>query len=174
MRSRNENNLVTVYPFRIVSGSLYEWLDSIRALLPEMELPVITASDAVHGPMHLSSAVYHALKARSRGTNRARELSIEVLRWMTGSRQVSAALDLSAPKGIGSMILVAVIEPLPEMAPPEILPILWERGNIEGLEPVDPAGTEIWAGDKVVDHYGIGEGKDPAKAILEMVAVCDL
>ncbi len=172
MRSRNDP--VIVHPFRVRSGSIDDWIECIKDAILEDQTIVIASTRSVHGPEHLAFAIHHAFRAISRGNNRARDASIEVLRWLAGSRQVSKAIEATSPPGPGGDLIIALIGPDIDV-PPRIELKIWDGGPIEGLDPIDPEDHPIWGGDSVKELYGIEVSGDELRmAILEMVAMCDL
>lgn len=172
MRSRNDP--VIVHPFRVASGNIDDWIDDIRDHIQKDITIVIANARSVHGPEHLSFAIHHAFRAISRGNNRARDGSIEVLRWLSGSRQVSKALEATSPPCPGGGLIIALIGP-DIVVPPGIELKIWDGDRIKGLDPLDPESRPVWGGDSVKEVYGIeGSGDELRMAVLEMVAMCDL
>jgi tRNA threonylcarbamoyladenosine modification (KEOPS) complex Cgi121 subunit len=51
--------------------------------------------EAVASARHVASAVEHALRARRDARDRANSLGLEVLRYLTGERQIARALELA-------------------------------------------------------------------------------
>ncbi|MFW3145552.1 MAG: KEOPS complex subunit Cgi121 [Thermoplasmatota archaeon] len=62
-------------------------------------------------PQHLGSALMHAARALLRGQARARDRSIEVLRWLSGAHQVSRGLEVMGPDGDSSQLIMVELPP---------------------------------------------------------------
>ncbi len=176
MRSRNDPPKITVHPFTVESGNLRSWLDQLDDMIDEDSLIVITSSDPVYGPSHVSSAFHHAFRAIGNGTARAKDPSIEVLRWLTGSRQVSRALKISEMKE-DSTLLVMITKPTDSDGLLEVNPDRWDNEEIQGLIPVDPEEKDIWGGSRSRSVLAIGPEvpeRELELAVLEKVAFTDL
>ena len=65
--------------------------------LGRVEIIAINA-DMVFGSVHLDSAVEHAARSFERGKNVARNLGVEIMRYASGERQISAAIDKMGAK----------------------------------------------------------------------------
>lgn len=63
----------------------------------EVTIHLVTAA-AVCGPAHLGSALFHARRSRERGRARARDAKVELMLYLTGSRQIARAMEAA---GIG-------------------------------------------------------------------------
>ncbi len=186
MRSRSDPGLpgqiVSVHPFRLISGDLNSWLNAVSEILKEDPIFVIASSSFIHGPNHISSAFYHASKAWIDRTARANVQSIEVLRWLTGSKQVHKALEVSAHGEPGSYLLLMTIpkEAFDTRSPPsypEVIVERWGGPRIEGLEPLDPDDPMVWGGPDIRNVLGIEnriEEEYLELAVLEKVASTDL
>jgi tRNA threonylcarbamoyladenosine modification (KEOPS) complex Cgi121 subunit len=182
MRSESDpsesGSYVTVYPFRVISGDLGSWLESFSLYFERGTILVVTSADCVFGPSHVSSAFFHALKAIENKRPRARDPSIEVLRWLTGSRQVQGALDVSRIKGKGSrMLLMTALKCSMCESPPRVILERWEGPGIEGLEMIEPEDENIWGGPEAGSCLGLGDYAEDGRlelAVLEKVASTDL
>lgn len=51
--------------------------------------------EAVHGEEHLASALLHALRAGAEGRSRTRDPALDVLRFLTGERQIRSAIRMA-------------------------------------------------------------------------------
>lgn len=65
-------------------------------------------ADMVFGEDHLRTALEHADRAFRRGTNRASQRLVEVLRYAAGERQIAAALEKMGVKEGGSEVVLLV------------------------------------------------------------------
>ncbi len=172
MQSKSDG--ITLHPFRVISGNIDQWIEGFNFEISKSDILVLVDRNSIHGQRHLLSAVSHALRSISRGENRARIPSIEIIRWLSGSRQVSSALELTAPVNAGTVLLAVIVgegvafDNIPD---PEIGK--WSGCNISGLEPLDIKDT-IFGGRSVIDKYGLTDNDDLELQILEMVAMSDL
>lgn len=164
-----------------------EWAETaVRGLLDSIggdRVIVIIDRDMVFGPSHLSSGFMHAARAIVRGKSRARDPSIEVLRWLSGSHQLVDGTKRASPgKGTEHILICSAPEGWPKeedgLAMPTI--VREELFNIEldGCETV-PEWTQIplWGGkrsSKLLPYDFQGTEKELEMAILEMVAFTDL
>lgn len=181
MRQRNEltpGNTIFIDQFMAVSGTVDKWLKALQILENDKKLVVIPTI-TVYSDTHLISAFRKAWRAVFRKENRAKDHSIEVLRWLTGSRQVSTTLDLlkvelpqrylvaSMPVGFGSV-------------DPEGIEVFVERHILRveegaGLETIE--GEIIWGKDQVRTVYSdLADIEDDELewAVLEKVALTDI
>ncbi|RLF48792.1 MAG: hypothetical protein DRN20_03810 [Thermoplasmata archaeon] len=65
--------------------------------------------DFVRCEEHAKSAVYHALRSFANGTNISSSLSIEILLYASGKRQISDALAVAGLKDGGQRVTVACV-----------------------------------------------------------------
>jgi hypothetical protein len=173
---------VLLHLFRIPNGYDRSMMDPIMNLFDAGRIVVLASRNSVFDEMHLSSAFMHAARSLIGGTARAREPSIEVLRWLSGSRQVNKALSISSP-GKGEEYILAAVTlqewPIGEdaVSPPMIIHTL-PRSYPTFMQPVDPdSKTDWYGGTEVLSRMGLGSRSDPSearKAILEAVALTDL
>ncbi len=85
--------------------------DRIQSILGTLRgRGVVTILDrrAVLGPRHLASGYLNAARAMIDGKARARDASLEVLRWVAGSHQVGEALHRAGPGEETTDILIAI------------------------------------------------------------------
>jgi hypothetical protein len=145
---------------------------------------VIMDRDSVFSGLHLASSIMHSARSILTGRSRARAHSMEVLRYLAGSRQVGEGSIIAGPSNDTRYILIIG---LPTDWPsendgnslPEFIP-----GDFSGLEG-SPSVERIenykeicqWGGERslsrILDH-GLNDGEDPELAILERVALADL
>jgi len=174
-------NRVEVIPFRIIPGTMEKRLREISDLVDKERLWVLVDADSLFGPSHLVSAISHAMRAIHRGENRARDPSIELLRWLVGARQVSEAIRLTAPPDDEGRALLVIISKslMKDPCDPDTLKIdivSWTRRSIKGLEPSE-GSDDVWGGVKACTRLGIAAPLDERRAelaVLERVALCDL
>jgi tRNA threonylcarbamoyladenosine modification (KEOPS) complex Cgi121 subunit len=177
---RSSSEIVRVYPFIVESGKMENWLESISDILQDDDIAVLATRDAVYNSTHVASAFLHASRAIDRNKARARDPSIEILRWLTGSRQVQRALDLSGSPKAGSVILLMVAEGsyFGNMSSnlPTVLEEKWNGPGIEGLKTLDPESENVFGGNNTAELLGIivNDRYDMELAVLEMVALTDL
>ena len=180
MRSGNDpgGSVVAVYPFKAISGDAREWIEVLKSTFEEEMIVVIASAETVFGPSQASSAFYHAMKAIDKGSSRARDSSIEVLRWLTGSRQVQEALETSKSGGKGSPVLVMTFSPHKFVDDlPEVRVCKWDGGLIPGLEAAIPETDDVWGGRRASTILGLDRDlsdEEMELAVLEKVAATDL
>lgn len=176
--SKNDNAiLIPVFRFKTVSGSFPDWLDSIGNAVDDETIIVLAPEDLIHGVEHLSSAIEHARRSISSGRSRARDPSIEVLRYLTGQRQVSRAIEVTRMDDPGHLIF-AILIPAAALYDcgndSEVRIMSWTGDPLPTLWD-DHAGT--WGGEKVRSRLGISnrvKDIELREAVLEMVAMTDL
>jgi hypothetical protein len=101
---------ITIYLFRAEKGLDQEAIDHVLDTIGSPGPVVLVDRDSVFGPLHLSSAVMQAARSIVGGGGRARDPSIEVLRWISGTHQVSRAIE-SAGAGRETRYLLALCLP---------------------------------------------------------------
>ena len=182
MQPRNEplSSKQTLFldQFMADSGSVGDWLKIIP--VEEDQGPIlIFPSRSVYSPTHLISAVTKAWRSVFRKENRAKDASIEVLRWLSGSRQVSTALDImriDPPETVMFARLPAEFG----KTDPEGMELSISRELIEfstdiGLERIN--GELLWAGPdirSIYPHLSEDEEEILEWSVLEMVALTEL
>lgn len=68
------------------------------------------ASDATAGPEHILSSLLHALRAESEERSRTRDISLDILRYSAGERQIRSAISSTGlRKGLGEYICLVFI-----------------------------------------------------------------
>ena len=100
---------IEVYNFSIGKGSGGSIVEKVLSLMGENDSITILDTDSVFSHLHLASAVMHAARSILRGEARARAEPLEIIRWLTGSHQVSKGLDIAAPGESTADILVVKV-----------------------------------------------------------------
>jgi len=160
-----------------------EVLGSLLEHLGKGQVRVIIDRDSVHGPSHLSSAFMHAARAILSGRSRARDPSMEVLRWLSGSHQLVEGLKKASPGPNSRSILICTApDDWPMEGDGSVLPLIKvvEGGpvGITGLVPI-PSGSDVqvWGGmkaSKLLEVGSDGTEEQLEMALLELVAFTDL
>jgi tRNA threonylcarbamoyladenosine modification (KEOPS) complex Cgi121 subunit len=101
---------ITIYLFRVQNGLDAKAIDNILGSFEPGGPVVLVDRDSVFGPLHLSSSVMMASRSLIDGSGRARDPSIEILRWISGTHQVSKAIE-TAGAGKETRTLLAVCLP---------------------------------------------------------------
>lgn len=131
---------------------------------------------AIYGELHLRSAVHHAVRSYRRGEATCNDLSMEMLLYASGCRQIRDAIDRMGIRN-GDIVLLAVGCTGIEGADGQVAG-LDEFMEEHGLTP----DSEVLAGDDgVLDRFGISREAREAidtsmygDLILEQVAMVDL
>jgi KEOPS complex subunit Cgi121 len=122
---------------------------------------VLFDADVVCGKDYILSAVMHAERAFSNGTNRSKTLLTETILYAAGERQIGRAMEKMRPKA-GNDKIVAVLFNIDD-------PML-DRIGMERCDSIMDASPE-----KLRDlGADIFEGISPEDAALEHVAMTDL
>ncbi len=100
---------------------------------------VLLDGDSIFGPAHLAAGFMNAGRSIREGRCRAKQPSMEVLRFLGGSRQVSrGAKRVSPGKGAGSVLLAVAPSGWPAQEGPTPLPEIdvrdWDGPEVPGLE----------------------------------------
>jgi len=174
MQRKNDHaDPIIIDQFRAGSLRVDDWLKDISDNGTD-RFHVIVPSRCVFSSTHILAAVMKASRAFLRKENKARDRSIEVLRWLSGSRQVSTALEILKIEPPEDIFIVSI--PVDMSADePEI-----EQGRIEissnlGLDRLE--GDLLWGGDDVRSVYSSLKDIVDAElelAVLEMVALTEL
>jgi len=172
-RKNDRDNPIIIDQFRAGSLRVEDWLKDIFDNGTD-RFHVIIPSRCVFSSSHILAAVMKASRAFQRKENKARDRSIEVMRWLSGSRQVSTALEILKIK------------------PPENIFIISIPGDMTGDEPwieqeriqvstnlgLDrPEGDLVWGGNDVRSVYSSLKDivdEELELAVLEMVALTEL
>ena len=170
---------VQVYPFETeaeLSGK------DIQRIIDGSEvtgLPVLMDLDAIFSRLHLSSGILHAARSLLNNEARAREPSIEVLRWLSGSHQVSRGIRSVGPGPGTKRLLIAVLPsdwPIKEDVSdlPHITEVRWIGADMDPLRPL--AVPVQYGKDKALRKLGLdpdafNDSQEKEKAVLEMVCL---
>ncbi|MBN1538765.1 MAG: hypothetical protein JW939_01365 [Candidatus Thermoplasmatota archaeon] len=178
MEGKDVTRRVTVYPFKI-SGITDR--SSLLGLLGSMNvngIPVMMDMDSIFNCLHLSSSIMHAARSIFHNEARAREPSIEVLRWLSGSHQVSRGLGHAGPGNTTEKMLLAVLPadwPMEQDTEglPEVAEEVWQGVPLTSIIPMDLPVP--YGGIKALRRLGLDVGqyedhREMEKAVLE--AVC--
>lgn len=126
-------------------------------------------ADTVYGKEHLISAVEHASRAFEEGRNSSSSLSMEILLYASGKKQITDAIQFSGIKEGKSAIAVIVGKKISK----DVVKELMHRLNIERDDSV------IQKKEKTLNRFGfsleeIGATDKPGDLILERVAMVDI
>jgi KEOPS complex subunit Cgi121 len=162
--------------YRVVSGNVQDWLHQL-SLSDDKRKFVIVPINSVYSEIHLRMAIQQAWKSLKKGTNRANDPSIEVMRYLTGSRQVSRAIDLLEVKPGDNILLIGL--PLnigitePPLDPPETMET--EIEMIKGVH-LERISVENDVSSTRVIYPQLKDIPDDEleMAVLEMVAMTDI
>ncbi len=126
-------------------------------------------ADTVYGKEHLISAVEHASRAFEEGRNSSSSLSMEILLYASGKKQIKDAIQFSGIKEGKSAIAVIVGKKISK----DVVKELMYRLNIERDDSV------IQKKEKTLNRFGfsleeIGAIDKPGDLILERVAMVDI
>ena len=144
---------------------------------------VLLDGDSIFGPAHLAAGFMNAGRSIREGRCRAKQPSMEVLRFLGGSRQVSGGAKRVSPgKRAGRVLLAVAPSGWPAQEGPTPLPEIdvrdWDGPEVPGLEGrVVDEPSEIWGGAKAARVFGLKAGisiEEMEAAIIEMVATADL
>ena len=104
-------------------------------------------SSRIFRERHLISALYHAVRSKESGLSRSRDLSVDVVRYAAGERQIHLAFDkVGLRKGTrGIAVLVYSPEKEIEGIPETLTRILKENGFREAEEPAVKTEKELEA-----------------------------
>ncbi len=133
-------------------------------------------ADAIYGEVHVRSAVEHAVRSVRRNTATCNDLSMEILLYASGCRQIRNAIERAGIRD-GPMVLVAVGDTGIEGADGRAAAI---EGFMEERSLV--SDDDVLAGtDSVFERFGISMAMREAidtsmyeDLILEQVAMVDL
>ena len=181
---------VDLYLYRIDGGYDERYVEMILDASAQRGVVTILDAGSVFSSKHLSSAYMHAARAILRGVNRAREHSLEVVRWAAGSRQVGEGLERCGPSPTTRILLLGITsgdwpsegddvdDPEIRSGDPDDLDL-----GIEGLVPLRVMGIEILeehlGGPESLPRLGLDEHRfvsrdDMELAVLENVAFAAL
>lgn len=126
-------------------------------------------ADMVYGKDHLISAVEHASRAFEEGRNSSSSLSMEILLYASGKKQIKNAIQFSGIKERKSAIAVIAGKKISK----DVVKELMHRLNVERDDSV------IQKKEKTLNKFGfsleeIGATNKPEDLILEKVAMVDI
>ncbi len=175
--------IVTVQLIGCEKPFVEEMLGSLLGHLGKGPVRVIIDRDSVHGPNHLASAFMHAARAILTGRSRARDPSMEVLRWLSGSHQLVEGLKRSSPgPGTDFILICKAPDDWPKEGDGSVLPTIRviEGGpaGIKGLAVITTVpDANVWGGQKASRLLGggfNGSEEQLEMALMELVAFTDL
>ncbi|MGA1819455.1 MAG: hypothetical protein ACMUHU_00445 [Thermoplasmatota archaeon] len=170
---------VLVYPFETGADLSRKDIQRIIGRLGTDGLPVLMDLDAIFGSIHLASGIMHAARAIFNDEARAREPSIEVLRWLSGSHQVLQGI-LSVGPGSGTRrLLLSVLPsdwPAKEDASvlPDIAEIEWKGVELPQLRPLGVPfnyGEDSALRALGLDPESFSGHEEKERAVLEVVCL---
>lgn len=135
----------------------------------------IQALDAnkIAGERHIQFAVEKAIKSMDLGRNIANTLSLEILLYASGKRQINKALSIGVSRGKNNIALVVVGDSNNEdLAISELKKLIDEKPVIEYTENKKTAIMEFFDITKE-EINAVGEEKIP-ELVLERVALVDV
>lgn len=148
--------------------------DSVLDIFSTSCIPVIVSPFALFDEEHISIGAMHAARFIRRGTARARDPAMEVIRCLSGMHQISSALEMMSPHP-GSMEFLVIL--LPDGWPdPEDgngpLDICWitNRTEVPGAKEV---ALPALGGSSALERIGMRSTGDHAtdkKALIEHLA----
>lgn len=101
---------------RLVEGSLF--IDDLRSYLGRLstmasEHDVIIQginADKVAGKDHVDSAIRKAMRSMDNGTNVAKDLGVEIMRYASGKRQIGEAFSIGLTEGQMNVLFIVIGE----------------------------------------------------------------
>lgn len=157
-------------------------MEGILNIFPKDRIVSIISPRAVYDWFHLIAAYVHAGRNISSGRSRTRDPALEVLRSLSGSRQLGEGLKIASPSRGEKRIIVSLApKDWPRMYdprdPPGIdHPFIGETpqgmGSV-GLEDIDPqlGGLEAL---RILGIPAAGDPEENRMRVLEKVALTDL
>ncbi|MBN1389603.1 MAG: hypothetical protein JXA22_03065 [Candidatus Thermoplasmatota archaeon] len=172
--------IAVVHPFGTLGKLEPGSLRSILGSLDIKGIPVMIDLDTIFSRLHLSLSIMQAARSLQYNEARAREPSIEVLRWISGSHQVSRGMEMAGPGRSTERLLILVLPADWPSEPDTIgLPDINEK-EWSGCHPscIDPLKLPVQYGrEKALGRLGLDERRysgleEMEKAVLE--ATCFL
>ncbi|KXS46325.1 MULTISPECIES: KEOPS complex subunit Cgi121 [Methanohalophilus] len=165
--------------WKTVQGTLF--VDDLNAFLQKLndiadEHDVtIQAMDAgkIAGRAHIELAIKKARKAFDSGSNVARDLGVEILRYASGKRQIVEAFSMGMKEGDISVVFL----------------VLGEKNNVDAVLPaldsmvsrIEVVGYSVQKEEAVRAHFRIGSAETDAigvsripDIVLERVSLVDI
>lgn len=108
--------MITVFGAKGVVEHVEDLLEKLRRFSEDKKVVVqVFNADMVYGKNHLLSAAEHAIRAFRENTNVMRTLSMEVVLYAAGERQIDAALSkIGVTRGEGNYAFL-IISSIPEI-----------------------------------------------------------
>ena len=172
---------VEVFFFKVRGRMDRSGLKRIISRLPGDRVCVLIDRDSIVSDMHLRSAFMHAARSILTGRCRAKDPSMEVLRYAAGSRQVGEGVTIAGPNEGTEVLIIAMApsdwpvngdgDPLPEIIVGDPSRIGYDKEMLGTIEGIDHWGG-VSAARRIlsVDMAGL----DPELAVLERIALADM
>jgi tRNA threonylcarbamoyladenosine modification (KEOPS) complex Cgi121 subunit len=172
---------VEVFFFKVRGRMDRSGLRRMISLLPGDRVCVLIDRDSAVSEMHLRSAFMHAARSILAGRSRAKDPSMEVLRYVAGSRQVGEGVTIAGPNEGTEVLIIAMApsgwpvngdgDPLTELIMGDLSTIDHEEEMIEIV-----GGIDHWGGASAARRILGADpaGLDPELAVLERIALADL
>jgi len=170
---------VLVYPFETGADLSKKDIQWIIGSLDVEGMPVLMDLDAIFSSLHLASGIMHAARSIFNKEARAREPSMEVLRWLSGSHQVSQGIKSVGPGKGTERSLMAVLPPdwptdkdISDL--PEVIEKEWAEGDLGTLKAL--GGPVQYGGDDALKAFGLDPAafsthEEKESAVLEIVCL---
>lgn len=171
---------VEIFLFSVNAGCSGQVVQEILSEMGENGNVTVIDRDSVFNSLHLASAIMHAARSIIRKEARARAEPLEIIRWLTGSHQVSRSMEIAGPGERTDHILVVrvpsgwpISDDVEKLSP--ITEKVWTGAPLKGLVPVN-APFEL-GGEAACERMGLILDTDMSweekeKAVLE--AVCSM
>ncbi|WP_244603433.1 KEOPS complex subunit Cgi121 [Methanococcoides sp. NM1] len=169
----------TPMDIRLVEGSLF--IDDLRSYLGRLstmasEHDVIIQginADKVAGKDHVDSAIRKAMRSMDNGTNVAKDLGVEIMRYASGKRQIGEAFSIGLTEGQMNVLFIVIGETVSVEGIMESL-----SGSIKPASVLDYSDSKK---DAIVSQFcitgdeleAVGDEMIP-ELVLERVALVDV
>ena len=160
-----ETKDLSAWTVRVEVGQALGMRDSLSKRAVENSADILLANaDMVFGMDHLRSALYHAERAISEGTNSSDSLVMETMLYASGERQLSAAIKKMSVGNDTTEIVIAVLR--------------GEIGPLSGWEKL-PDSITAPSGDRL-KRFGVTDLElqtcacSPVELVLEKVMAVDI
>ncbi len=153
--------IVRVYPFEAVSPVNRDILISIIDSLGFDEIPLVLDKNSIYNDKHLASGIMHAARALVRGHTRAKDPSMEIIRWIAGVHQVSAGVRMVSPSKETERVLICRLpgdwpNAEDELELPGITVCKWDGKELPSLSPLDE--KDPFGGKLAFERLGMSSG----------------
>ncbi|UGV41946.1 hypothetical protein J7W08_08160 [Methanococcoides orientis] len=164
---------------RLVEGSLFiddlrSYLGSLSAMASEHDVVIqgINA-DRIAGKEHVDSAIKKAMRSMDNGTNVAKDIGVEIMRYASGKRQIGEAFSIGLTEGQMNVLFIVIGETFSVECAVESL-----SGSMESASVLDYSDSKK---DAIVSQFcitrdeldAVGDEKIP-ELVLERVALVDV